>query len=126
MVSGMRRTDAKGVRACQAPRQRRCCRTAMEALDEEPAGGSRRFKQSAGVTPHHYLTQKRLQRAQEMLVQTNLPLSEIAYAAGFFRPEPSGASLPSHARHGPARVPVVATPALLGSRLRRRVAHDAV
>jgi transcriptional regulator GlxA family with amidase domain len=44
---------------------------------------ARQFKQSAGVTPHHYLTQKRLQRAQEMLAQTNLPLSEIAYAAGF-------------------------------------------
>jgi AraC-like DNA-binding protein len=44
---------------------------------------ARQFKQSAGVTPHHFLTQKRLQRAQEMLTQTNLPLSEIAYAAGF-------------------------------------------
>ena len=44
---------------------------------------ARQFKQSAGVTPHHYLTQKRLQRAQEMLAQTDLPLSEIAYAAGF-------------------------------------------
>jgi AraC-like DNA-binding protein len=44
---------------------------------------ARQFKQSAGVTPHHYLTQKRLQRAQEMLAQTDLPLSDIAHAAGF-------------------------------------------
>jgi transcriptional regulator of acetoin/glycerol metabolism len=44
---------------------------------------ARQFKQSIGVTPHHYLTQKRVQRAQEMLAQTNLSLSEIAYAAGF-------------------------------------------
>jgi AraC-type DNA-binding domain-containing proteins len=44
---------------------------------------ARQFKQSAGVTPHHYLTQKRLQRAQEMLASDQLPLSEIAYAAGF-------------------------------------------
>jgi AraC-like DNA-binding protein len=44
---------------------------------------ARQFKQSAGVTPHHYLTQKRLQRAQKMLAQTDLPLSDIAYAAGF-------------------------------------------
>jgi AraC-like DNA-binding protein len=44
---------------------------------------ARQFKQSAGVTPHHYLTQKRLQRAQEMLAQTDLTLSDIAHAAGF-------------------------------------------
>ena len=44
---------------------------------------ARQFKQSVGVTPHHYLTQKRVERAQEMLAQTDLPLAEIAYAAGF-------------------------------------------
>ncbi len=44
---------------------------------------ARQFKQSAGVAPHHYLMQKRVERAQEMLAQTDLPLSEIAYAAGF-------------------------------------------
>ena len=44
---------------------------------------ARQFKQSIGVTPHHYLTQKRVERAQEMLAQTDLTLSEIAYAAGF-------------------------------------------
>jgi AraC-like DNA-binding protein len=45
---------------------------------------ARQFKQSAGVTPHVYLTQKRVERAQEMLIQTDLPLAEIAFAAGFF------------------------------------------
>jgi len=44
---------------------------------------AREFKQSFGVTPHHYLTQKRVERAQEMLAQTELSLSEIAYATGF-------------------------------------------
>jgi AraC-like DNA-binding protein len=44
---------------------------------------ARQFKQSAGLTPHYYLTQKRLERAQEMLTQTELSLSEIAYAASF-------------------------------------------
>jgi transcriptional regulator of acetoin/glycerol metabolism len=44
---------------------------------------ARQFKQSIGVTPHHYLTQKRVERAQEMLAQTDLSLSEIAYATGF-------------------------------------------
>jgi AraC-like DNA-binding protein len=44
---------------------------------------ARGFKQSTGVTPHHYLTQKRVERAQEMLAHTALSLSEIAYAVGF-------------------------------------------
>jgi AraC-like DNA-binding protein len=44
---------------------------------------ARQFKQSSGVTPHYYVTQKRVGRAQEMLVQTDLSLAEIAYAAGF-------------------------------------------
>jgi transcriptional regulator of acetoin/glycerol metabolism/AraC-like DNA-binding protein len=44
---------------------------------------ARQFKQSAGVTPHHYLTQKRLELAQALLTKTELPVSEIAYAAGF-------------------------------------------
>jgi AraC-like DNA-binding protein len=44
---------------------------------------ARGFKQSVGVTPHHYLTQKRVERAQDMLAHTELSLSEIAYAMGF-------------------------------------------
>jgi AraC-like DNA-binding protein len=44
---------------------------------------ARGFKQSAGVTPHHYLTQKRVERAQAMLADADLSLSEIAYAVGF-------------------------------------------
>jgi AraC-like DNA-binding protein len=44
---------------------------------------ARGFKQSAGVTPHHYLTQKRVERAQGLLARTDLSLSEIAYAVGF-------------------------------------------
>jgi AraC-like DNA-binding protein len=44
---------------------------------------ARQFKQSAGITPHHYLVQKRIERAQDMLARTDLALSEIAVAAGF-------------------------------------------
>jgi transcriptional regulator of acetoin/glycerol metabolism/AraC-like DNA-binding protein len=44
---------------------------------------AREFKQSAGVTPHHYLIQKRIERAQQKLAQTDLSLAEIAYAVGF-------------------------------------------
>jgi AraC-like DNA-binding protein len=44
---------------------------------------AREFKHSVGITPHQYLIQRRLERAKQMLAQTNLSLSEIAYAAGF-------------------------------------------
>jgi len=44
---------------------------------------AREFKQSAGVAPHHYLIQKRVERAQQMLAQTDLSLAEIAYAVCF-------------------------------------------
>ena len=44
---------------------------------------AREFKRSAGITPHHYLVQKRVERAQEMLARTDLTLAEIAIASGF-------------------------------------------
>jgi AraC-like DNA-binding protein len=44
---------------------------------------ARAFKQSQGVTPHQFLLQSRLRRVQELLAHTELPLSEIALAAGF-------------------------------------------
>jgi len=44
---------------------------------------ARQFKQSAGVTPHHYLVQRRVERAQDMLSRTDLSLAEVALAAGF-------------------------------------------
>jgi AraC-like DNA-binding protein len=45
---------------------------------------AREFKHSTGVTPHYYLRQKRVERAQDMLARTDLPLTQIALAAGFF------------------------------------------
>ena len=44
---------------------------------------ARAFKQSQGMTPHDYLVHCRVRRAQELLADTDLPLSEIAIAAGF-------------------------------------------
>ena len=43
----------------------------------------RAFKQSVGVTPHDYLIRRRVERTMELLSGTDLPLSEIALAAGF-------------------------------------------
>ena len=44
---------------------------------------SRAFKRSEGVTPHDYLMQRRVRRAQDLLAATDLPLSQIALASGF-------------------------------------------
>jgi transcriptional regulator GlxA family with amidase domain len=43
----------------------------------------RAFKQSVGVTPHDYLIRRRVERTMELLSRTDMPLSEIALAAGF-------------------------------------------
>ncbi|MCA9260976.1 MAG: substrate-binding domain-containing protein [Planctomycetales bacterium] len=42
-----------------------------------------RFRQIVGRTPHQELRRLRLARAQRLLIETNLPLSKIALAAGF-------------------------------------------
>ena len=44
---------------------------------------ARAFRQSVGEPPHSYLLRRRIERAQEMLKQTELPLSDIALAVGF-------------------------------------------
>jgi AraC-like DNA-binding protein len=44
---------------------------------------ARQFKQSAGVSPHYYLVGRRIERAKALLAETDLSLSEIAFATGF-------------------------------------------
>ena len=44
---------------------------------------ARAFKQSTGATPHRYIMYRRLEKAQQMLAETELPLAEIALATGF-------------------------------------------
>jgi AraC family transcriptional regulator len=43
----------------------------------------RAFKQSAGITPRHYLTRRRVERTMELLSGSDMSISEIALAAGF-------------------------------------------
>jgi transcriptional regulator of acetoin/glycerol metabolism len=45
---------------------------------------AREFRQATGVTPHYYLTRRRVERAQELLANSDLNLSDIASAVGFF------------------------------------------
>ena len=41
------------------------------------------FKQSTGLTPHQYVTKCRLEKAKQLLRQTNLPIIEIGQEVGF-------------------------------------------
>ncbi len=45
---------------------------------------ARAFKNTTGVTPHQYLTNLRIERAQQLLATGTLPLSFVASAVGFF------------------------------------------
>lgn len=44
---------------------------------------ARAFRQSLGTPPHNYIVQRRIEHAQQLLRNTDLPLSEIAIDAGF-------------------------------------------
>lgn len=44
---------------------------------------ARAFQQSLGMPPHRYLLRRRLEHVEQMLRDTQLPLSHIALAAGF-------------------------------------------
>jgi AraC family transcriptional regulator len=43
----------------------------------------RAFLRAFGETPHQYVLQRRLARAKELLIATDLPIVEIALATGF-------------------------------------------
>lgn len=43
----------------------------------------RSFKQLFGQTPHAYLTKQRIHQAQQLLIRTDKPITEICFAVGF-------------------------------------------
>src|SRR5260370_28017984 len=48
-----------------------------------PSHFQRAFKKCFGVGPHTFVIERRLKRAQELMLATDDPLCEIALAAGF-------------------------------------------
>lgn len=48
-----------------------------------PSHFCRVFKKATGISPHHYVLKARLDKAQQMLVQTELSLVHLAEATGF-------------------------------------------
>lgn len=47
---------------------------------------ARQFRGVVGETPHRYLVRRRLERARQMLVDSRLPVTEIAMSCGFSDP----------------------------------------
>lgn len=48
-----------------------------------PSNFARMFRYSMGVAPHEYLSKLRIEEAKRLMVQTKLPLTDIALIAGF-------------------------------------------
>ena len=48
-----------------------------------PSHFARAFKAATGVTPHRYLTNRRLEKARSWISEGRLPLAEIAFRCGF-------------------------------------------
>jgi LacI family transcriptional regulator len=76
-VRFMRQHAAGGANVGDVLRAVPMARTALE----------RRFKAVLGTTPHAYVRKLRMERVQELLVNTSLPVGEIAAATGFENPE---------------------------------------
>jgi transcriptional regulator GlxA family with amidase domain len=53
-----------------------------------PSHFSRVFRQAMGESPYHYVRRKRLDRAESLIVETQLPFREIAGRAGVQRSKP--------------------------------------
>ena len=54
-----------------------------ELAELSPYHFSRAFKQSFGVPPHQYLTSRRIERAESLLAQRKLSVTEIGLDVGF-------------------------------------------
>ena len=48
-----------------------------------PAHFSRQFRATFGETPHRYLQRRRVERAMELLRETELPVTQICFDVGF-------------------------------------------
>lgn len=54
-----------------------------EVSGVSPAHFARSFKQAFGVPPHRYLLTRRIERATALLRETELPVTDIAFATGW-------------------------------------------
>ena len=57
------------------------------AVERSASHLARTFKTDIGVPPHRYLMRLRVEKAQELLANTNLPIAEVAAESGFTHQE---------------------------------------
>ncbi|HEY5082090.1 MAG TPA: AraC family transcriptional regulator [Bauldia sp.] len=57
------------------------------AVDRSPSHVARQFRAGLGIPPHRYLLVMRIKEAQRLLLTTNEPIAEIAFACGFSHQE---------------------------------------
>ncbi|MEK7830555.1 MAG: helix-turn-helix transcriptional regulator, partial [Acidobacteriota bacterium] len=57
--------------------------TSAQAAELSPFHFSRSFKQTTGLTPIQFLTQRRVEQAKQMLTEDDLPIVEIGLRVGF-------------------------------------------
>jgi AraC-like DNA-binding protein len=63
----------------------------------------RSFRRAFDVTPHQYLTQKRIERAKELLSESDLPVTEICFEVGFHSLGSFSSLFQRHVGHAPGR-----------------------
>jgi transcriptional regulator GlxA family with amidase domain len=63
--------------------QRHAVQDLAERVHMSPRTFARRFRDETGTTPHQWITQQRVQRAEELLERTQLPVEQIASEVGF-------------------------------------------
>lgn len=57
--------------------------TLARVAHSSPAHFSRQFRATFGETPHRYLQRRRIERAMELLRETNRAVTEICFDVGF-------------------------------------------
>jgi AraC family transcriptional regulator len=65
------------------PEEEHSLETMAAVAGVTPSHFCRLFKKATGISPHQYVMKARLDRAQQMLVQTDLSLAALSEATGF-------------------------------------------
>ncbi len=82
--------------SCTLPDLAHCCGISMSRL-------SHLFKDETGLTVKNYRLDQRLDLAAEMLASTDLPIKEIAYAAGYHHTSSFARAFKTHFSLSPNR-----------------------